>query len=99
MAPGLTSSGREDLDWQTYTRQDETSFNKSTTGEGDTVEPIAVVGLSLKFPAEATSAESFWELLMQKRCVSTTFAEDRISLEGVYHSDATRRDTVGSISE
>lgn len=60
------------------------------------LEPIAVVGLSLRFPENATSADGFWNLMMQKRCVSQSFPEDRINAQGIYHPDPNRHDTVRS---
>ena len=63
--------------------------------EVDALEPIAVVGFSLKFPQDADSAESFWALLMQARCASTDFPEDRLGLSNYFHPDPDRSDTVG----
>lgn len=53
-------------------------------------EPIAVVGFSLKFPGDATSANSFWKLLMEKRCTMTEMPDSRINLEAFYHEDGMR---------
>ena len=60
----------------------------------DIVEPIAVVGFSLRFPEDAISADSFWEMLMEGRCTATEFPEDRLSVDAVYHPDENRRGTV-----
>ncbi|KAF7931189.1 uncharacterized protein EAE97_009398 [Botrytis byssoidea] len=64
-----------------------------TTGR-DQMEAIAVVGMSVKFPEEATSSEGFWNMIMQKQCASKPFPEDRININGIYHPDATRHDTI-----
>jgi acyl transferase domain-containing protein len=64
------------------------------TREVDSLEPIAVIGLSFRFPEDATSVEGFWDMILEKRCVSTTFPEDRINLSGIYNPDSTRHDTV-----
>lgn len=58
------------------------------------LEPVAVIGYSLKFPQDAVSADSFWKMLIEKRCAMTEFPEDRINLNGFYHPDADRNDTV-----
>ena len=62
--------------------------------EKDIIEPIAVVGMSLKFPQDAVSEESLWEMLMEKRCASTEFPEDRINANGFHSSDPNKHSTV-----
>ena len=61
---------------------------------GHKLGPIAIVGLSLKFPEDATCVEDFWQLLMERRCVSTKFPRDRISVSDIYHPGTHRPDTV-----
>lgn len=51
----------------------------------DTLEPIAVVGLSIKFPGDATSPELFWKMIMEKRCASKDYLADRINIDAFYH--------------
>ena len=57
-------------------------------------DPIAIVGFALRFPGGATSAQSFWDILMHEKCVSQEFPEDRIALSGIHHPDPTRHDSV-----
>lgn len=57
--------------------------------DGDEVDPIAICGLSIKFPQEATSAENFWEILVNRRCVMTEFPTNRLNPAG-FHSSSTR---------
>ncbi|KJZ76225.1 hypothetical protein HIM_04307 [Hirsutella minnesotensis 3608] len=59
-------------------------------------EAIAVIGFSFRFPENATSSDGLWRLMMEKRCVSRSFPEDRINLHGIYHPDATRHDTIAT---
>ena len=63
---------------------------------GDALEPIAVVGFSLKFPQDADSAPSFWSMLRDKRCAMTEWPKDRINLEAFYHRDESRDEKVRS---
>ena len=63
----------------------------------DLVEPIAIVGFSLRFPENAISADSFWEMLMEGRCTATEFPGDRVSVDATYHPDENRRGTVSTI--
>ena len=58
------------------------------------VEPIAVTGLSLKFPQDAISTGSFNTMLMEGRCAVTDIPKDRINLDAFYSTDANRKDTV-----
>ena len=60
----------------------------------DKLEPIAIVGLSLRFPQDATSSESLWNMLMEGRCATTEVPEDRWNLGSFYHPDAERKDSV-----
>ena len=47
----------------------------------DKLEPIAVVGMSLKFPQDATSPEAFWEMLAQGRSAWSSVPADRFTQE------------------
>ena len=90
------SDGSERQSHSSGSRSD-TSKTPSTVDTGpelDKLEPIAVVGLSLRFPQDATTVENFWKLLIEKRCTVTPFPEDRLSVSGNYHPDPNRRDTV-----
>lgn len=66
----------------------------STLRDQDKLEAIAIVGFSLRFPEDAISAESFWDMLMEKRCTAKDFPEDRLGVSGIYHPDPNRRGTV-----
>ncbi|KAI9692404.1 MAG: Type I Iterative PKS [Bathelium mastoideum] len=65
----------------------------STPAQGNH-EPLAVTGFAFKLPAEATSVEDFWRILLEKRCVMTEFPPDRVNIDAFYHPDTTRPDTV-----
>ncbi|KAI1828360.1 putative polyketide synthase [Xylaria intraflava] len=60
-------------------------FDSISQVDGNEADPIAICGFSAKFPQEATSSESFWKILLEKRCVSTDFPPDRLSLQGFHH--------------
>lgn len=53
---------------------------------------IAIIGFSLKFPGEATSAERFWEMLLAGRSAASDFPANRLNLKGHYHPDKSRLD-------
>ncbi|PWY93041.1 hypothetical protein BO94DRAFT_615778 [Aspergillus sclerotioniger CBS 115572] len=50
----------------------------------DLVEPIAIVGLSLRFPDGANDLDRFWELITDARTVARDFPSDRINVNGAY---------------
>jgi acyl transferase domain-containing protein len=52
--------------------------------DGNDTDPIAICGFSIKFPQEATCADSFWEMMMEKRCAMTEFPANRIDPNGFY---------------
>ena len=60
----------------------------------NTLEPIAIIGFSLRFPQDATSAESFWKMLIEGRCAMTKVPEDRWTLASFYHPDGKRSNSV-----
>ncbi|EXF80297.1 KR domain-containing protein [Colletotrichum fioriniae PJ7] len=60
----------------------------------DQVQPIAIVGLNLKFPGDATSAESFWEMLENARNASSKVPSTRFNVDAFYHPDPARLDSM-----
>jgi acyl transferase domain-containing protein len=62
------------------------------------LEPLAIVGLSLRLPQDATTAESFWKMLEQKRCAMTEIPARRMDINAYYHP-ADRVDTVRTTLE
>jgi hypothetical protein len=59
----------------------------SSNGINDKIEPIAVIGLDLRFPQDAFSAEGFWQLLLEGRSTMTEVPPDRYNLKAFYHPD------------
>ncbi|OHF03816.1 KR domain-containing protein [Colletotrichum orchidophilum] len=59
----------------------------------DQIQPIAIVGLNLKFPGDATSVESFWEILEKARNASSKVPSSRFNVDAFYHPDPSRLDS------
>ncbi|KAL9081942.1 MAG: hypothetical protein Q9159_006883 [Coniocarpon cinnabarinum] len=53
----------------------------------DDSEPIAVIGLSLRFPGEAVSAEAFYDVIVNGRRTMTEFPSDRLNKQAFYDPD------------
>jgi hypothetical protein len=62
----------------------------------DLTVPIAIVGLAFQFPDDAKDAESFWAMLLEKRCASKEFPKDRLNGHALYHPDRSRGDSVSA---
>lgn len=58
--------------------------------QSDGVEPIAVIGFSLRFPQHMSSADSLWETLAARKSVMTDFPKDRLNLEAFYEPGTER---------
>lgn len=59
-------------------------------------EPIAVIGMSFKFPGGAETSEDFWKLLAEKRNVAKEVPADRFNIDAFWHPDSTKQNIVGS---
>ncbi|KAH8806011.1 fatty acid synthase S-acetyltransferase [Xylogone sp. PMI_703] len=49
------------------------------------VDPVVVVGLSVRFPQDASSPTKLWEFLCNGRSALTHFPKDRFNVESFYH--------------
>lgn len=59
------------------------------------MEPIAIIGLDLKFPGDATNADGFWKMLHEGCSALKDIPEDRFKVSSFYHPDPER---AGSVS-
>ncbi|PYI08361.1 hypothetical protein BO78DRAFT_364974 [Aspergillus sclerotiicarbonarius CBS 121057] len=59
-------------------------MTSSSFNDRDLVEPIAVVGLSLRFPAGATDLDHFWDLISDARTAVQDFPSSRLNTTGAY---------------
>ena len=64
------------------------------TVEGETVEPIAIVGFGGRFPGEATNPERLWELCSNSRSARSEVPTDRFNIDAFYHPQAERQGTI-----
>jgi acyl transferase domain-containing protein len=62
--------------------------------EEDVLEPVAIIGLSLKFPQDATSPEALWAMLLSGSSTSTEVPSERFHSQSFYHKDPSN---VGSV--
>lgn len=62
----------------------------------DGVIPIAIVGMSCRFPGGASDLEKFWGLVSEGRSAWSKIPESRFNADAFYHPDSDRADSVSS---
>ncbi|KAF7184331.1 hypothetical protein CNMCM7691_005083 [Aspergillus felis] len=60
----------------------------------DKLEPLAIVGMSWRFPGEANSASGFWDILSHGRSAKSRIPEDRFNADAYYHPSADRNGSI-----
>ncbi|KAE8386092.1 hypothetical protein BDV23DRAFT_187650 [Aspergillus alliaceus] len=79
-----------------------TAQNNGTNGKANGVEhdlpdpnmPIAVIGISTRFPGGADSPEALWKMISKGKSAWSKVPEDRFALESFYHPDPDRNGTM-----
>lgn len=56
----------------------------------DAQEDIAVIGLGLKFPGDASTPEAFYDLLLEGRSALQETPKNRYNIDAFYHPDHER---------
>ena len=64
--------------------QSDSLKNLATILKPDKIEPIAVIGLSLRFPQDATSPQNFWKMLLEKRSAMSDVPSNRFNVEAFH---------------
>nr|URN71259.1 alternapyrone polyketide synthase [Menisporopsis theobromae] len=57
-------------------------------------EPIAIIGMALRGPGDASDTEKFWNLLCSGRTARSEIPRDRYSVDGFYHPDPERKGSI-----
>jgi acyl transferase domain-containing protein len=71
-----------------------TNGSLSLEAAEDKLEPVAIIGFSLKFPQDATNPEAFWKMLVEARSAMTEIPKDRFNIDAYYHPDSEKPGTV-----
>lgn len=66
----------------------------SSESDHEILEPIAVIGLSFRFPQDATSSAEFWKMLEERRCTMSEWPSNRLNIDAFYHPDKNKRSIV-----
>ncbi|PMD26969.1 ketoacyl-synt-domain-containing protein [Hyaloscypha hepaticicola] len=62
--------------------------------ETEAMEPIAIVGMAMRFPGASHSSEQFWQMLSEGRSAHKKIPKERFDIEGYYHPDAARAGSI-----
>ena len=60
--------------------------------------PIAIVGMSCRFPGDATNVQNLWKLCAESRDAWRAIPKERFNLDGYYHPDSNRPGTVSGLA-
>jgi acyl transferase domain-containing protein len=60
------------------------------------MEPIAIIGLSLKLPGGAEDESSLWELLESRKNASNPWPQSRANTQGFHQPGSTRKNMASS---
>ncbi|KAM7200798.1 hypothetical protein V8F33_003729 [Rhypophila sp. PSN 637] len=58
--------------------------------DSDKQKPIAIVGMSFRFPGEATTVKGFWDVLSKAKSTRTRIPDSRFNPDAYYHPNADR---------
>lgn len=72
------------------------NFEPSAPVPGAGVMPIAIVGMSCRFPGGANDIEKFQELVLKGRSAWSNVPKSRFEVDGFYHPNSDRTDSVSS---
>jgi acyl transferase domain-containing protein len=70
------------------------STSSSESHGFDPAEPIAVVGMAMRFPGGATDSKRFWDMLQTGRSAHGPVPKSRFNMDGYYHPDGGRAGAV-----
>lgn len=62
----------------------------------DKLEPIAVIGMSCRFPGDGGTTEGFWDLISKARTAWSEVPASRFNVDSHYHPSAERQGAVSS---
>lgn len=60
------------------------------------MEDIAVIGLGLRFPGDASSPERLWDVLAEGKSQRSEFPKERLNIDGYFHPGGDREGSVST---
>ena len=87
-----------DFSNQSLCHDDGSSFEPLPGHQGGNM-PIAIIGMSCKFPGDATGPEALWKLCEEGRSAWSEIPSDRFNRDAFYHPSGDRTTTVSCSPE
>jgi hypothetical protein len=69
-------------------------LSKNEKNYGDAIEPIAIIGMSCRYPGQVSSPEEFWDMLSNGRSGHCAVPPSRFDASAFYHPDHDRKGAV-----
>lgn len=60
----------------------------------DAIEPMAIIGMAVRYPGEACTVSGFWDMINRGRTAHSEVPSDRWNVDAWYHPNADRKGTV-----
>ena len=67
---------------------------RRVTNANSIMEPVAIIGMSFRFPGGAESPDDFWRMMIEKRCASAKVPPDRFNVDAFWHADSKKQNFV-----
>ncbi|KAB5580657.1 putative polyketide synthase [Coniochaeta sp. 2T2.1] len=97
MAPHAVNTGSGSSTPPSSSESDAATFtteqSHGVASEGDLM-PIAIVGMSCRFPGDATNPSNLWEMLCNRRSAWSPIPKDKFTAEAFYHPDPDRNGAI-----
>lgn len=99
MAPNLSPFAFHQIILQNFTRREKQNTKELLLHLLGCVldimeDDIAVVGIGLRFPGEASSPDELWKVLERGESQWSEFPKDRLNIDGYYHPGGDRQGSV-----
>ncbi|KAJ0413227.1 hypothetical protein BJY00DRAFT_319996 [Aspergillus carlsbadensis] len=72
----------------------ETPTHETANTRLDSLEPIAVIGMALKFPQDATCTEGLWQMLIEGKSTVTEIPMNRMNIDAYFSPDPGHKGTM-----
>jgi hypothetical protein len=60
------------------------------------LEPLAIIGMAFQLPDGATDEDTFWDMLVEKRCASREYPKERLNIDAFHSADNNKPCTVST---
>ncbi|KAB5536494.1 hypothetical protein GE09DRAFT_1290796 [Coniochaeta sp. 2T2.1] len=97
MAPHAVNTGSGSSTPPSSSESDAATFTTQQSRDvasRDDLMPIAIVGMSCRFPGDATNPSNLWDMLCNRRSAWSAIPKDKFTAEAFYHPDPDRNGAI-----